>query len=277
MTLRPKNRGRVGPSKQSERSFADAMRAMLNDPDWNPVDAEDRAIVKAWVASDDASKPMPRDRQRPVTKIKLNLSDEGPDTEEQVLLPPSQKSLERNLISDMLRARRMAQDGKASLEKARKVRERILEVAKKLEDAARLYGQLSRDSDPRWAAQLEYCLRLPLEELKKSREQEAKLLRQLSASEPRSPFGRQTRGEKRSDVCNIFATMMVDGMRRATGKPQYKIVATCTNIAFPDAKMNAKAVEATWRYNRDKVAQIDDTTLDILLGPANFIRFRETG
>ena len=99
---------------------------------------------------------------------------------------------------------------------------------------------------------------MPLRSLWMFHEYEAKLLRPHPLTEPGPTtfISRQTGGGKtkkkraRSRVYNAFVVFMVMRMKDEFNQPYYGVVATLTNMVFPEAAMSSSDVEALWRRGR---------------------------
>src|SRR5262249_44281826 len=84
---------------------------------------------------------------------------------------------------------------------------------------------------------------------------EAGLLRPHPLTEPGPTtfISRQTGGGKtkkkraQSRLYNAFIVFMVERMKAEFEKPYYGVVATLTNMAFPEAAMTSADVEGAWR------------------------------
>jgi hypothetical protein len=170
-----------------------------------------------------------------------------------------------SLIWYALRAWRFAEDARSGIDplhaERQKRHERLLDLAK----SADVLTEFWREAEAMSAALLPwppFPVRFDLVLLLQTiNERQARLLRQMAGTPPPiAPISRQTRSKKRDRTreLGVFMRSMVGFKREACGKPRCELVATFTNIAFPQADVSADDVRAatqpTTRVGRKKGA-----------------------
>ena len=162
----------------------------------------------------------------------------------------------RDIIAYALDASRIAEaagHGDDPIRRERKQqRDVLLSLSKKSEDLAAHFRFVEQYSG---IASFYQRFFLPVRSLWMFHEYEAKLLRQRGSREPEPTtfISRQTGGGKtkkkrlRSRVYNAFIVFMVMRMKDEFERPYYRVIATLTNMAFPEAAVASADVEAAWR------------------------------
>lgn len=154
---------------------------------------------------------------------------------------------------DAVRYALAAADGRdLAREQKQEERARLSSLAQKAEDLAAYFRSV--EQYPGLAERYERSL-LPPRSLSMLHKCEAELLRPHPFTEPPPTtfISRQTGGGKtkkkreRSRVYSAFIVFMVMRMKEEFGRPYYGVVASLTNMAFPEAEISAADVEATWR------------------------------
>jgi len=159
----------------------------------------------------------------------------------------------------VLDARRIAEAASRGVDPTRRERQQqrdeLLALTKKSEELAAYFRSVEQYSG---IAMFYQRFFLPVRSLWMLHEYEAKLLRQQASREPPPTtfISRQTGGGKtkrkraRSREYNAFIVFIVMRMNEEFCTPHYGVVATLTNMVFPEAAVSAQDVEATWRRGR---------------------------
>jgi hypothetical protein len=167
--------------------------------------------------------------------------------------------IRKDIISYALHARQIAEAASHGDDLLRRVRQQqrgeLLALAKKSEDLAAYFRSVEQYSG---IAMFYQRFFLPARSLWMLHEYAAKLLRQRASREPPPTtfLSRQTGGGKtrrkraRSRMYNAFIMFMIMRLKEEFDKPYYGVVATLTNMVFPEAAMSSQDVEATWRRGR---------------------------
>ena len=161
-----------------------------------------------------------------------------------------------DIVSYALDARRHAEAAAEGRDPAREQRQHqrleLSNLAQKAEDLAAYFKSV--EQYPGIAEKYERFL-LPLRSLWMFHKYEAELLRPhpLTEPEPTTFISRQTGGGKRkkkrarSRLYNAFVVFMVMRMKDEFSKPYYGVVATLTNMVFPEAAISTSDVQEIWR------------------------------
>jgi hypothetical protein len=226
-------------ARQNKASFKAVLFAFLKS---DKLDPDDRAHLKRWIA--EANDPMWR-------KLEDRAQVHGVST----------TSIHIGVIWYALRDRRIAESVKSGrdplLQEKRKERQKLRELAEMADELARYFRGVEQYSAIAmfWQRYLVLPVQpeqeavprveppfLRVQQLRVIHEQEAKLLRDRAAREPRptTRVSRQSGGKGRRDRSREYGAFMYDlaaQMCEMCGEPLYDVVAAMANIAFPEADL----------------------------------------